>query len=70
MPCRIIYDTPDGRSHWFCRVKVVFGQPIPAAQLDLGEKRDMKKLRENKKLLVQRWEQLYEENKYPERGNA
>ena len=35
-----------------------------------GEKRDMKKLRENKKLLVQCWEQMYEEHKFPERGNA
>lgn len=71
VPCRIIYDTPDGRAHFFCRVRVVFGQPIPAAQLDLGgEKRDMKKLRENKKLLVQCWEQMYEEHKFPERGNA
>lgn len=70
VPCRILYDTPDGRSKLFCRVRVVFGEPIPAAQLDLGEKRDMKKLRENKKLLVQRWEELAEANKFEQKGNG
>ena len=32
VPCRIHYDTPDGRMKPFCRVRVVYGEPMPAAQ--------------------------------------
>lgn len=70
IPCRIIYDTPDGRMHLFCRVRVVFGPAIPAEQLALGEKRDMKKLRAAKQLLALRWEELYRQNRFPERKGA
>lgn len=70
IPCRIIYDTPDGKAHLFCRVRVVFGTPIPARQLAMGEKRDVKKLKASKQLLVQRWDALYQQNRFPERKSA
>ena len=68
VPCRIIYDTPDGRCKFFCRVRVVYGEMIPAEQFAMGEKRDMKKLRAAKQLLAQSWEELYQRNKFAERG--
>ena len=32
VPCRILYDTPDGRMHLFCKVRVIYGEPMPAMQ--------------------------------------
>ena len=29
VPCRILYDTPDGKMHLFCRVRVIYGEPMP-----------------------------------------
>ena len=58
IPCRILYDTPDGRLKLFCRIRICFGKPISAEQLDLGEKRNMVKLRENKKMLTAAWEEM------------
>lgn len=63
IPCRIIYCTEDNKMHLFCRVKVCFGEPIPAEALSLGEKRSGTKLRQNKKLLTDAWEKLYQDNK-------
>ena len=60
IPCRILYGTPDGKMHLFCRVRVCFGKAIPAAELDMGEKRNVEKLRANKERLVQAWEALYD----------
>ena len=48
----------------FSRVRVCFGKPIPAGELDLGEVRSAAKLRQNKQLLLDAWEQLYQENKF------
>ena len=70
IPCRILYDTPDGRMRLFCRVRVVFGEPIPAAALAMEGKRDIKKLKAAKQLLVQRWDELYQRNHFPERKSA
>lgn len=64
VPCRIIYDTPDGRMRLGCRVRVCFGKPIPAAALDLGERRDTKKLKAAKQLLADAWEELYQANHF------
>ena len=64
VPCRILYDTPDGKMHVFCRARVCFGKPMPAAELAMGEKRDMAKLRENKQRLIAAWTALYEENRF------
>lgn len=58
IPCRILYDTPDGRLKLFCRIRICFGKPISAEQLALGEKRNMVKLRENKKMLTAAWEKM------------
>ena len=58
IPCRILYDTPDGRLKLFCRIRICFGKPISAEQLALGEKRNMVKLRENKKMLTAAWEEM------------
>ena len=62
VPCRIIYSR--GQMKLFSRVQVCFGKPIPAAELDLGEVRSAAKLRQNKQLLLDAWEQLYQENKF------
>ena len=45
VPCRIFYDTPDGRMHLFCKVRVIYGEPMPAAQFAMEGRRDTKKLR-------------------------
>lgn len=58
IPCRILYDTPDGHLKLFCRIRICFGKPISAEQLALGEKRNMVKLRENKKMLTAAWEEM------------
>lgn len=64
IPCRIIYDTPDGRLKLFCRTRVVFGTPIPASHFTMPEGRDIKKLRAAKKELVDCWESLYAANQF------
>lgn len=58
VPCRIFYDTPDGKMHLFCRVRVVYGEPMPAEQFAMEGRRDTKKLRANKQALTEAWEQL------------
>ena len=35
LPVRIIYGTKDGRLHLFCKVRIVFGEAIPAADLQI-----------------------------------
>lgn len=63
LPCRIIYDTKDGKLHLFCRIRVVFGPAIPAAELqitDAGHKvtalRHMKtRLKEALELLLEQY---------------
>ena len=42
----------------FCKVTVVYGEPIPAAQFAMEGRRDTKKLRENKQLLLDKWTEL------------
>ena len=37
LPVRIIYGTKDGRLHLFCKVRIVFGEPIPAADLQIRD---------------------------------
>ena len=37
LPCRIIYNTKDGKLHLFCRVRVVFGPAIPASELQITD---------------------------------
>lgn len=58
VPVRILYNTPDGRMKLFCKVKVVYGEPMPAAQFAMESRRDLKTLRANKQALLDAWEDL------------
>ena len=58
VPVRILYDTPDGKMRLFCKVKVIYGEPMPAAQFAMESRRDLKTLRANKQALLDAWEQL------------
>lgn len=58
VPCRILYDTPDRKMHLFCKVRVIYGEPMPAAQFAMEGRRDTKKLRANKQALLEAWEKM------------
>jgi len=58
VPVRILYDTPDGKMRLFCKVKVIYGEPMPAAQFAMESRRDLKTLRANKQALLDAWENL------------
>lgn len=58
IPVRIVYHTPDGKMKLFCKVTVYYGAPIPAGQFAMEGRRDIKKLRENKQLLLEKWSEL------------
>ena len=58
VPVRIHYETPDGKMKLFCKVRVVYGEPMPAEQFAMEGRRDMKKLRANKQALLDAWERL------------
>lgn len=58
VPVRILYDTPDGKMRLFCKVKVIYGEPMPAAQFAMESRRDLKTLRANKQALMDAWEKL------------
>ena len=58
VPCRIHYDTPDGKMHLFCRVRVIYSEPMPAEQFAMESRRDTKKLRANKQALLEAWERM------------
>lgn len=58
VPVRILYDTPDGKMRLFCKVKVIYGEPMPAAQFTMESRRDLKTLRANKQALLDAWEKL------------
>ena len=62
VPCRIIYEP--GRMKVFCRVRVCFGAPLPAEELYPGETERASALRNNKALLTDAWQRLYDENKF------
>lgn len=59
LPCRIIYNTKDGKLHPFCRIRVVFGPAIPAAELQItDESHKVTALRHMKKRLKESLESL------------
>ena len=58
VPVRILYDTPAGKMRLFCKVKVIYGEPMPAAQFAMESRRDLKTLRANKQALLDAWEKL------------
>ena len=39
----------------FCKVRVIFGEPMPAAQFAMSSRRDIKTLRANKQALTNAW---------------
>ena len=55
IPCRVLYGTPDGHTRLFGRGRVVFGEPMPAAQFAMESRRDIKTLRANKQALTDAW---------------
>ena len=62
IPVRIIYHTKDGRMKFFCKVTVIFGQPltIEQTQLDNGQRQQ---IRIAKAMLEECYAQLLEEYK-------
>lgn len=61
IPCRIIYR--GGKMKLFGRCTVVFGKPIPAEELTLGEPRSAARLRACKQRLTDELEQLLADNR-------
>ena len=53
-----LYSTPDGKMHLFCKVRVIYGEPMPAEQFAMESRRDTKKLRANKQALLDAWEKM------------
>lgn len=37
LPCRILYDTKDGKMRLFCRIRIAFGPAIPAEALQITD---------------------------------
>ena len=65
IPCRILYDTPDGRLKLFCRIRICFGTPIPAEEMKVEDpRRSVPKLRALRTRLKTELERLYEENHF------
>ncbi len=49
---------PGRKMHLFCKVRVIYGEPMPAAQFAMEGRRDTKKLRANKQALLEAWEKM------------
>lgn len=72
LPCRLIYHTRDGRLHMFHRVRVCFGEPIPAEAFEIKDpSHKIAALRGMKHRLADALEALLEANKFDDtpRGN-
>ena len=65
LPVRIIYGPKDGRLHLFCKLRIVFGEPIPAADLQIRDQsHKMAELRRMKNRLRDELEQLLADNAF------
>ena len=65
LPVRIIYNTKDGRARLFCKVRIVFGTPIPAEELQIKDQsHKMAELRRMKNRLRDELEQLLADNAF------
>lgn len=65
IPCRIMYDTPTGHMRLFCRIRICFGTPIPAQEMQIEDpRRSVAKLRALRTQLKTTLEELYETNKF------
>ena len=63
LPVRIIYGTKDWRLHLFCKVRIVFGKAIPAADLQIKDQsHKMAELRRMKNRLKDELEALLKAN--------
>ena len=68
LPVRIIYGSKDGRMHLFCKIRIVFGTPIPAEELQIKDQsHKMAELRRMKNRLRDELEQLLADNAYAPR---
>ena len=68
LPVRIIYGSKDGRMHLFCKIRIVFGTPIPAEELQIKDQsHKMAELRRIKNRLRDELEQLLADNAYAPR---
>ena len=66
LPCRIIYNTRDGRLRLFCRIRIVFGPAIPAGELQITDAtHKVAALRHMKKRLRESLEALLAANDFP-----
>lgn len=66
VPCRIIYGSKDGKMHLFCKIRIVFGEPIPAAELQVTDaSHKIAALRRMKNRLRDDLEQLLAQNAFP-----
>ena len=65
LPVRIIYGSKDGRIHLFCKIRIVFGTPIPAEELQIKDQsHKMAELRRMKNRLRDELEQLLADNAF------
>ncbi len=65
VPCRLIYHTKDGRPHVFHRVRVCFGEPIPASAFEISDpSHKVAALRAMKHSLADTMEALLTENHF------
>jgi len=63
--CASSNGTKDGRLHLFCKVRIVFGEPIPAADLQIRDQsHKMAELRRMKNRLRDELEQLLADNAF------
>lgn len=65
IPCRIIYDTPNGRMRPFCRIRICFGPHIPAEEMAITDPRhQVHELRMLRNRLRDALEALYDEHHF------
>ena len=65
LPCRIIYDTPDARMHLFCRIRICFGELIPAGEAKPDDPRhEVRQLRALRTQVTTQLEELYAQHHF------
>lgn len=65
LPCRIIYDTPDARMHLFCRIRICFGELIPAGEAKPDDPRhEVRQLRALRTQVTAQLEELYAQHHF------
>lgn len=65
LPCRIIYDTPDARMHLFCRIRICFGELIPAGEVKPDDPRhEVRQLRALRTQVTAQLEELYAQHHF------